>query len=59
MRLELGSFPVEDVVFGSETAWKDGVLELDEGRLLAPVLAEPSVRDAGLDIARPGESARR
>ena len=58
MRLELGNFPVEDVVFGSETAWKDGVLELDEGRLLAPILAEPSVRDAGLEIARPGESAR-
>ena len=58
MRLELGNFPVEGVVFGSETAWKDGVLELDEGTLLAPILAEPSVRDAGLEIARPGDSVR-
>ena len=58
MRLELGNFPVEDVVFGSETAWKDGVLELDEGGILAPILAEPSVRDAGLEIAKPGESVR-
>ena len=58
MRLELGNFPVKDVVFGSETRWNDGVLELDKERLLAPILAEPSVVDATLEIARPGESAR-
>jgi glycine reductase len=58
MRLELGNFPVKDVIFGSETAWKDGVLELDRDELLAPVLAEPSVEDAKLEIAKPGESAR-
>ncbi|MDA1349485.1 MAG: hypothetical protein O3A47_11585, partial [Chloroflexi bacterium] len=58
MRLELSSFPVNDIVFGSETAWKDGVLELDRDRLLAPVLAEPSVDDATLEIAKPGDSVR-
>ena len=58
MRLEVGSFPVNDVVFGSETAWRNGVLELDQELLLAPVVAEPSVLDAKLEIARPGESAR-
>ena len=58
MRLELGNFPVKDIVFGSETRWEDGVLEVDKDRLLAPILAEPSVEDATLEIARPGESAR-
>ena len=58
MRLELGNFPVKDVVFGTETAWRDGVLELDHEKLLAPILAEPSVEDATLEIAKPGESVR-
>ncbi len=58
MRLELGNFPVTDVVFGSRNAWKDGILELDADMLLAPVLAEPNVRGASMDIARPGESVR-
>ena len=56
MRLELGNFPVEDVVFGSETAWKDGVLELDEGRLLAPILAEPASEMP--DWRLPGRASR-
>ena len=58
MRLELGSFPVTDIVFGSETAWKDGVLEVDRDSLLAPVLARPGVEDATLEVAKPGESVR-
>ena len=58
MRLELGNFPVADIVFGSETAWKDGVLEVDSESLLAPVLAKPGVEDATLEIAKPGESVR-
>ena len=58
MRLELGNFPVKDIVFGSETGWKDGILELDHDRLLAPVLAEPNVGEARLEIAKPGESVR-
>ena len=58
MRLELGSFPVMDIVFGSETAWKDGVLEVDRDSLLAPVLARPGVEDATLEVVKPGESVR-
>ena len=58
MRLELGSFPVMDIVFGSETAWKDGVLEVDRDSLLAPVLARPGVADATLEVVNPGESVR-
>ena len=58
MRLELGNFPVTDIVFGSETAWKDGILKVDKESLLAPVLAEPGVEDATLEIAKPGESVR-
>ena len=58
MRLELGTFPVTDLVFGSRTRWDSGVLELDHDALLEPVLAEPSISGAKLEIARPGESVR-
>jgi hypothetical protein len=58
MRLELGTFTVQDVVFGSETRWQSGVLELHHDALMAPILAEPSIEQAKLEIARPGESVR-
>ena len=58
MRLELVTFPVEDIVFGSRNRYEDGVLELDRDELLGPVLAESSVSEAKLEIAKPGESVR-
>ncbi len=58
MRLELGTFPVKDIVFGSTTRWDNGTLELDHDELLGLVLAEPSISGAKLEIARPGESTR-
>ena len=58
MRLELGNFPVTDIVFGSETRWDDGVLEVDKDRLLSPVLAAEGVEEATLEIVKPGDSAR-
>jgi glycine reductase len=58
MRLELGSFQVRDVRFGSTTALDDGLLTLDRDALLAPVMEESDIESASLDIARPGESTR-
>ena len=58
MRLELGSFQVRDVRFGSTTALGDGLLTLDRDALLAPVMEESDIESASLDIARPGESTR-
>lgn len=58
MRLELGTFPVRDVVFGSHTRWQDGVLEINRDALLEEVRRDPRLTKAALELARPGESTR-
>ena len=58
MRYELGSFPVEDVVFGLQTRWHDGILELDRDELLGLVLQEQQITAARLELAKPGEPVR-
>lgn len=58
MRLEVGTFPVHDVRFGSETRWRDGVLEIDRSAVLQAVRQDPRIRSASLEIAKPGESVR-
>ena len=58
MRLELGSFPVHDIVFSNRTRWHDGVLEVDARALLDEVRADPRITRAELELARPGESVR-
>ena len=58
MRLELGTFPVNDLVFGSQTRWNDGSLEIDPDELLGLVGNDPRVVKADLALARPGESVR-
>ncbi len=58
MRLELASFAVRDVQFGSQMRLEQGVLEIDRRALLAPLLAEPAVASAEVALARPGEATR-
>ena len=58
MRLELGTFPVNDLVFGSQTRWSDGVLEIDADEILELVRSDPRIAQADLELARPGESVR-
>lgn len=58
MLLEIGTFPVREVVFGSATRWHDGVLELNHDELLRPVVEQPEILKAKLEVAKPGESAR-
>lgn len=56
--LELGEFPVVDVVAGNRTAYEDGVLSIDVEELRALVLEDPRIGEVDVDIAHPGESAR-
>jgi sarcosine reductase len=56
--LEIGTFPVKDMAFGSHTHWQDGVLEMDREEVLGLLLADPHIRQASADIVRPGESVR-
>ncbi|MDP6454658.1 MAG: glycine/sarcosine/betaine reductase component B subunit [SAR202 cluster bacterium] len=58
MRLEVGTFPVHDIVFGSDTRWADGVLEVDKKELLELMLEDASVAWADIEVARPGDSTR-
>ena len=58
MRLEVGTFPVKEMLFGSQTHWNDGVLEVNRDEILSLVLEGSPIKRAELEIARPGESVR-
>src|SRR5262245_44193010 len=58
MRLELGSFPVEEVVFAAETRYRGGRLEVDRAQVRALAGRDPRIRAVEVDLARPGESVR-
>lgn len=58
MALELGSFPVDEVLFGEETAYRDGILTIDADELRARLLPDPHFHDVCVDLVRPGESSR-
>ena len=58
MRLELGTFPVREIAFGSRTRYERGRLEVDRAAALAAVREDPRIASAELEIARPGESVR-
>ena len=58
MRLELVSFPVREVKFGKQTAYKEGVLEIDKEELVALVLQDKKIASADLDVAFPGDQTR-
>ena len=56
MRLELGTFPVDEVRFGSETCWHDGRLEIDRQELLDLALQgviSPRRASTWCDLANP------
>jgi glycine reductase len=58
MRLEMGTFPVREVEFGTHTRWHDGILEVDRQELIALIRRDPRIATAAVDLARPGESVR-
>ena len=58
MRLELGTFPVDEVVFADETRLAGARLEIDRDDLSDLARSEPGVRRASIDIARPGDRTR-
>jgi glycine reductase complex component B subunit alpha and beta len=58
MRLEMGTFPVRDVVFGSQTRWQDGILEINRQSIVELVLRDPRIATAEIELAKPGESVR-
>ena len=58
MRLEVGTFPVNEVAFGSRTSLEDGSLEIDRDELLDLALQDGKVPWASIEVVRPGDSVR-
>ena len=58
MKLEIGTVSVESVVSGSQTRYRDGLLEIDADELLDLARRDPRVTSVRLDLAHPGDSAR-
>lgn len=56
--LTLGSFAVQDVVFGSQTRFCDGILEIHRDELVAFALEDHRIAKAGLEIVKPGDKVR-
>ncbi len=58
MQLEIQNFPVEDIVFGKESSYNDGVLTINKDEALEVVREDDHITEADLVIARPGEKKR-
>lgn len=58
MRLELATFPVRDIQFGSHTACSKGTLTINKDELAKLILKDKRVSSADLDVAYPGEKTR-
>ena len=58
MVLELGSFPVSDVVLDSATRLEGEVLHVDSDALSSLVLEDLRIKRVAVEVVRPGESAR-
>jgi len=58
MRLELGTFPVKEVVLGRRTRWDNGTLEVNKHELLEAILSDPRILRADIELVRPGDNVR-
>ena len=58
MKLEIGNFYVNDIVFGDKLSYADGILTINKEEALAFVREDERITEAELHIAKPGESIR-
>lgn len=58
MELDLGTFLVDTVAFGSSPGWREGTLVVDPVRVRALVLQDPRIRTVSVDLVEPGEATR-
>lgn len=57
-KLEIGEFRVDEVHFGSQTIWQDGILTVDREALCTELQNPEFFEDIAVDLARPGDSVR-
>ena len=58
MKLEIGKFPVKEIVFGAKTGYANGVLTVNKEEALAKVKEDEHITDADLHIVKPGDMVR-
>ncbi|HEX6512423.1 MAG TPA: glycine/sarcosine/betaine reductase component B subunit [Chloroflexota bacterium] len=58
MRLELASFNIRDIDWGSATALRDGLLTVDRDDIRRLILEDSHFKDVQLHLVHPGESVR-
>jgi glycine reductase len=58
MYLEIGTFSVRQLVFGSPPGWADGVLTVDPEALSDLVLQDARIQRVTIDLVAPGEDTR-
>ena len=58
MKLELGNFHVEDIEFGDETTFNNGVLTINKEEALEVVYKDEHITEADLKIVKPGDMVR-
>ncbi|MBI2934806.1 MAG: hypothetical protein HYY29_04470 [Chloroflexi bacterium] len=58
MRLELCSFPVKNIVFNGQSAYRDGVVSLSRPAAVALLKEDKRIGEVDLDIVHPGDEVR-
>jgi len=58
MKLEIGNFHVEDIVFGEKTEFTQGILTINKKEALDFVLEDKHIIEADLFIVKPGDNVR-
>jgi glycine reductase len=58
MRLELGTFEVNEVVFGPKTEWVDRRLSINQDDIISLVMEDSTFRRADVEMVYPGANAR-
>ena len=58
MRLDLASFPVEQLAFADRTHYHDGRLSINREQLRALLIEDPVIADVDLALVHPGDETR-
>lgn len=58
MKLEIGNFYVKDIVFGDKTAFKNGILTVNQEEAVSALNPDGNLKEVELHIVHPGENAR-
>ncbi len=58
MKLEIGNFYIEDIVFGEKTEFVQGLLTINKKEALDFVLEDKHITEADLFIVKPGDNVR-